>query len=105
MALRDSRATKWKLALFSTSIVFGVAALVIIGSLKHNLNDSVKGQSKSLLGADLQIGARQKFSEASVRLTKELGGEQAREVSFSTMMRVGDNPQPRLVTIRGVESG
>jgi len=105
MAYRDSRATRWKLALFSTSIVFGVAALVIIGSLKNNLNDSVKGQSKSLLGADLQISARQEFTEDAVNLTKEIGGEQAREVSFSTMLAVGDNPQPRLVTIRGVESG
>ncbi|MFT5906160.1 MAG: putative ABC transport system permease protein, partial [Cryomorphaceae bacterium] len=105
MAYRDSRATRWKLALFSTSIVFGVAALVIIGSLKNNLNDSVKGQSKSLLGADLQISARQEFSEDAVNLTREIGGEQAREISFSTMMTVGENPQPRLVTIRGVESG
>jgi putative ABC transport system permease protein len=105
MAYRDSRATRWKLALFSTSIVFGVAALVIIGSLKNNLNDSVKGQSKSLLGADLQIGARQEFSEDALNLTREIGGEQAREISFSTMMTVGENPQPRLVTIRGVESG
>ena len=105
MAYRDSRATKWKLVLFSTSIVFGVAALVIIGSLKNNLNDSVKGQSKSLLGADVQIGGRQEFSKTAVDLMKEIGGEQAREVSFSTMMRMGPNPSPRLVTIRGVESG
>ena len=105
MAYRDSRASKWKLALFSTSVVFGVAALVIIGSLKNNLNDSVKSQSKSLLGADVQIGGRQEFSEATINLTKEIGGEQAREVSFSTMLTVGDNPQPRLVSIRGVEQG
>ena len=104
-AYRDSRASKWKLALFSTSIVFGVAALVIIGSLKNNLNDSVKSQSKSLLGADVQIGARQEFSEKAIQLANELGGEQAREVSFSTMLTVGGNPQPRLVTMRGVEKG
>jgi putative ABC transport system permease protein len=105
MAYRDSRATRWKLALFSSSIVFGVAALVIIGSLKNNLNDSVKGQSKSLLGADLQIGARQEFSEEALNLTNEIGGEQAREISFSSMLTVGGNPQPRLVNIRGVEPG
>lgn len=105
MAYRDSRATKWKLALFSTSIVFGVAALVIIGSLKNNLNDSVRGQSKSLLGADVQIEARQEFSEGAEELAREIGGEQAREVSFSTMLTVGENPRPRLVTVRGVEGG
>ncbi len=105
MAYRDSRSTKWKLALFSTSIVFGVAALVIIGSLKNNLNDSVRSQSKSLLGADVQISARQEFSEASQELSKEIGGEQAREISFTTMLTVGENPSPRLVSIRGVEAG
>lgn len=105
MAYRDSRAAKWKLALFSASIIFGVAALVVIGSLRHNLNDSVKSQSKSLLGADLQLSARKEFSKEANDLIAKIGGEQAKEISFATMMTVGQNPQPRLVNIRGIESG
>jgi len=105
MAYRDSRASRWKLALFSASIIFGVAALVVIGSLRHNLNDSVKSQSKSLLGADLQLSARKEFSKEAKDLTAKIGGDQAKEISFATMMTVGENPQPRLVNIRGIESG
>lgn len=105
MAYLDSRATKWKLFLFSTSIVFGVAALVVIGSLRSNLNNSVKSQSKSLLGADIQLSARSKFSTEAENLTKTIGGEQAREISLNTMMTVGENQKPRLVNLRGIESG
>lgn len=105
MAYRDSRAARWKLALFSASIIFGVAALVVIGSLRHNLNDSVKSQSKSLLGADIQLSARKEFSLEATSLTEKIGGEQAREIAFSTMMTLGENPQPRLVNIRGIEAG
>jgi len=105
MAYRDGRAAKWRLALFSTSIVFGVAALVTIGSLRQNLNTAVKSQAKSLLGADIQLSARQEFSDKAKELTETLGGQQAKEISFTTMMTVGDNPIPKLVNIRGVESG
>ncbi len=105
MAYRDSRAAKLKLALFSASIIFGVAALVVIGSLRYNLNDSVKSQSKSLLGADLQLSARKEFSKEANDLTAQIGGDQAKEISFSTMMTVGENPQPRLVSIRAIEPG
>ena len=41
MAWRDSRPVRWRLMMFSASIVFGVAALVTIGSLRQNLNDAV----------------------------------------------------------------
>ncbi len=68
MAWRDSRSVRWKMVLFSASIVFGVAALVTIGSLRENMTKAVKGEAKSLLGADLLISSREKSTEARRRL-------------------------------------
>ena len=54
--------------MFSASIIFGVAALVTIGSLRQNLNDAVGSQAKSLLGADLMVSSRQPYSEETKSL-------------------------------------
>ncbi|MBT8043491.1 MAG: ABC transporter permease, partial [Verrucomicrobiae bacterium] len=107
MAWRDSRPVRWRLLLFSAAIVFGVAALVTIGSLRQNLNDAVGSQAKSLLGADLLISSRQPYSDETKELVADIasqGGEQAREVSFSTMMRVGNAASPKLVSLRGLDA-
>ncbi|MBL9206770.1 MAG: hypothetical protein JNN01_16895, partial [Opitutaceae bacterium] len=48
MAWRDSRASRRRLALFSLSIVLGVAALVAIGSFSANLQQAIEGQAKGL---------------------------------------------------------
>lgn len=92
--------------MFSASIVFGVAALVTIGSLRQNLNDAVGSQAKSLLGADLMVSSRQAYTEKTESLMDELasdGGEKASEVSFSTMLSVGESTTPKLVNLRGLE--
>src|SRR5271168_2676343 len=62
MAWRDSRASRKRLLLFSSSIVLGIAALTAIGSLGSNLERAIEEQAKSLLGADLEIGSRETFS-------------------------------------------
>ncbi|MBK1853989.1 ABC transporter permease [Verrucomicrobiaceae bacterium 5K15] len=106
MAWRDSRPVRWKLLLFSASIVFGVAALVTIGSLRENLTDSVSSQAKSLLGADLMLSSREPFSEETQSVIDEItddGGVEAKEISFTTMLAVGEDAAPKLVTVRGLE--
>ena len=64
MAWRDSRASRRRLALFSLSIVLGIAALTGIGSLGDNLRRTVELQTKSLLGSDLAVTSRKPFDEA-----------------------------------------
>src|SRR3954470_298258 len=86
MAWRDSRASRRRLALFSLSVVLGIAALVAIGSFGANLKQAIDEQAKGLLGADLIIAGRAKFSEDAQRYVDSLGGQQAREISFSSMM-------------------
>ena len=62
MAWRDSRASRRKLLLFSSSIIIGIAALVAISSFGHNLRRTIDRQAKGLLGADLALNARDPFT-------------------------------------------
>jgi putative ABC transport system permease protein len=104
MAWRDSRASRRRLVLFSFSVVLGIAALVAIGSLGANLERAIDEQAKGLLGADLIITGRNPMSEAAQRRVDGFGGEQAREVSFSSMMAFPTaNNLTRLVNVRAME--
>ena len=62
MAWRESRSGRRRLWLLTGAITAGVAALVAINSFTQNLRTSVAEQAKALLGADLSITSRQKFS-------------------------------------------
>lgn len=81
MAWRDSRRGRGRLLLFSVSIMFGIAALVAIGSLKENLMDAVEGQAKSLVGSDAFINGKRGFSEKAKEIINESGAEIAWETS------------------------
>jgi putative ABC transport system permease protein len=103
MAWRDSRASRRKLILFSCSIVIGIGALVAISSFADNLQIAVEEQAKTLLGADLVITAREPFTPEMEKLFSSLGGEQAREVIFSSMIYFPKNRGTRLAQIRAVQ--
>jgi putative ABC transport system permease protein len=105
MAWRDSRASRRKLLLFSSSIVIGIAALVAISSFGENLRAAIEQQAKSLLGADLAITARDPFTPEMEELFAEIGGEQAREVIFSSMVYFPKSGGTRLVHVRALGKG
>src|ERR1051325_9873507 len=105
MAWRDSRASRRKLLLFSSSIVIGIAALVAISSLAENLRISIDQQAKSLLGADLVIAARDPLTTEMEELFGDIGGEQAREVIFSSMAFFPKTGGTRLVQVRALGKG
>src|SRR2546423_15664931 len=86
MAWRDSRASRRRLVLFSLSVVLGIAALVAIGSFSVNLEQGIDEQAKGLLGADLFVVARTAPTPAVQKYLDQLGGEQSREIGFSSMM-------------------
>ena len=102
MAWRDSRRSRKQLALFSCSIVLGIAALAAIGSLNRNLGQAVEEQTKALLGADLVINSRDAFTPEEDRWLQGLGGEQSREVSFSSMIFFTRTEGTRLVQVRAL---
>ncbi|MFI5356670.1 MAG: ABC transporter permease, partial [Opitutales bacterium] len=104
MAWRDSRASRRRLALFSLCIVLGVAALVAVGSFSANLRQAVANQAKALLGADLEVASRQPLSPAAQAWLTGLGGEQAHEVGFASMMVFpAGRGATRLVQVRAIE--
>src|SRR5436190_13344471 len=86
MAWRDTRSSRRRLFVFSLSVVFGVAALVAIGCFRKSLEESVNEQARAILGADLVIASKQKFSSEEEGLFRSIGGSQSREVRFSSMV-------------------
>lgn len=105
MAWRDSRTSRRKLALFACSIVLGIAALAAIGSFNRNLAQAIEEQTKGLLGADLVINARDPFTTEQEQWLRGLGGEQAREVSFSSMIFFVRTEDTRLIEVCALEGG
>ena len=105
MAWRDSRASRRRLALFSLSIVLGIAALTGIGSLGENLSRTVELQTKSLLGSDLAVTARKAFDEEAMTYFRGVGGDLATEVAFPTQLNftkgAGERKLVQLVAMAG----
>ena len=104
MAWRDSRASRRRLLLFSLSIVFGIAALVALGSFSVSLKTTVRSQANALLGADVVVTSRAAFDPALAAYLDTMGGEKAREESFSSMMVFPTaGKATRLVRVRAME--
>lgn len=103
MAWRESRSSLSRLLLFVASIVLGVAALVSITSFGDNLDRAIDDQSRTLLGADLVIDGRMAFNETMETLFDSLGGEQAREVRFTSMVYFPGPKTTRLSQIRAID--
>lgn len=105
MAWRESRGNLNRLALFVACIVLGVAALVSITSFGDNLNRAIEEQAKTLLGADLVADSRMAFSVEAEALLDSIGGEQTREVRFTSMAFFPKAQNARLSQIRAIEGG
>lgn len=103
MAWRDTRSSRRRLLLYAISISLGVAAMVAIASLGDSLRHSVHRQSTALLGADMVVHSGAPFSEEIEGTLAALGGEQAREVGFSSMVLFPASGQSRLVSVRAIE--
>jgi putative ABC transport system permease protein len=91
--------------LFSCSIILGIAALAAVGSLGVNLNRAIEEQAKTLLGADLVINSREPFTPDAEQLFTQIGGEQSREISLTTMIYFPRNGGTRLAMARGLGGG
>src|SRR3954453_17352823 len=102
MAWRDSRTSRKRLLLFSCSIILGITALAAVGSLGVNLNRAIEEQAKSLLGADLLINRPDPFPSEQEELFKQIGGEQSREISFTTMIYFPRTGGTRLAIARAL---
>ncbi|SMD34056.1 putative ABC transport system permease protein [Reichenbachiella faecimaris] len=102
MAWRDSRRSRSKLFLFTTSIAIGIAALVAINSFKRNLDEEIQLQAKTLLGADLEIYSNKPFTREQYDLLDSLGEERSSQTRFGSMVYFPRTDGTRLVQVRGI---
>ncbi|MBT6770216.1 MAG: ABC transporter permease, partial [Opitutales bacterium] len=106
MAWRDTRRSRGKLILFGFSVIFGVAALVAVNSLRGNLEAEVDRQSRSLLGSDLEFQSREPFSDEMEAYFESLDSKgKASETRLSTMAFFESSGGTRLVSLRAMAGG
>ena len=102
VAWRDGRHGFGKLLRSLSCVAIGVASLVAAMTFRENLAASISAQSKNLLGADLALSGREPFSPQAEALIASLGGEQSRQISFSSMAYFPGSGASRLVQVRAV---
>src|SRR4051812_29464596 len=107
MAFRELKVQPRRLTLLVGTIALGVSALVAINSFSDNLRDSVRQQSRALLGADVSLVSGQPFSPAVERLLDTLSqtADLARVISFAGMAYVTRTQGSRLVQVSAVAGG
>ncbi len=104
MALRELRAKRTLLFLFTASASLGIAALVGIHSLTETLDDLVLTQGKTLLGADFSVrGSALNFDEVK-ELAQKFDAQVAREISLRSMVRFPKGDNSRLVNVRALDN-
>jgi putative ABC transport system permease protein len=103
MAWRDGKSSWKKLTLFMASIVLGIAAVVSIQSFSLNLKSNIATQSKSLMGSDFKIDSDKEPNEAVIAIMDSLGGADAREINFPSMVAFPKQGATKFVRIRGIE--
>ena len=107
IAWRESRTARRRLLLYMSSISLGVSALVAIDSFTDNVSESVREQSKALLGGDVSLRARSAFGPVTVQLLDSLqssGTEVSRVTTFASMGLIARSGNTRLVQVRAVTS-
>lgn len=103
MAWRDSRRSRSRLFLFTSSIILGITALVAINSFKESLFTAINEQAKGLLGADLQVRSSQPFTEEYIPLLDSIGTTRSSECYFASMIYFPRSQGTRLVQVRALQ--
>ncbi|HWZ58864.1 MAG TPA: ABC transporter permease, partial [Gemmatimonadaceae bacterium] len=105
LAWRESRTTRRRLLLSMSSIVLGVAALVAIDSFSANVTESVRDQSRFILGGDLAVTVRGPLPAGAATILDSLrhaGAREAHVTSFASMAVALRPNKTRLVQVRAV---
>jgi len=105
LAWRESRTARRRLLLYMSSISLGVAALVAIDSFSTNIVQSVKDQSRALMGGDISFNSSKPFPLAMDSLFDSLshqGLSFARVTTFPSMAVVPRTAGTRFAQVRGV---
>ena len=105
LALRDGRRGLRPLLLSMSSVILAVASVVAAFSFRDNLQSSIRTQSKTLLGADLSLDSREGFTPDDEALFRSIGGDQSRQIGFSSMVYFSRTGDSRLVQVRAISGG
>lgn len=108
LSWRESRTARRRLALYMSSIAFGVAALVAIDSFANNVTRSLRDQSRTLIGGDMVLQARATLPPLVDTLLDSLslaGVQSARVTTFASMALAEPSGGTRLVQVRAVSEG
>ncbi|HJP59838.1 MAG TPA: ABC transporter permease, partial [Gemmatimonadaceae bacterium] len=105
LAWRESRTARRRLLLYMSSISLGVAALVAIDSFSSNITQSVKDQSRALMGGDISFNSSKPIPPAIDSIFDSLshhGVSFARVTTFPSMAVVPRTAGTRFAQVRGV---
>ena len=103
LAYRDAK-PQWKtLFLYTSSVIAGVAALVAILSFRSDVLLTVDGQSRELLGADLEFRSGEVFPDSVEAFIDSIGGSTAEALEFNSMVIFDDDGTSRLSQIRAID--
>src|SRR6476469_10825725 len=87
LAWRESRTARRRLLLYMSSISLGVAALVAIDSFAANVTDSVRDQSRGLLGGDASLTSGDRYAPKILHVLDSLqrrGIGEAQSTNFAS---------------------
>ena len=106
-ARRETRAAPRRIILLAGTVALGIAALTAINGFTANLRQSIRDQSRALLGADIRLGSNRKFSPVadSIVAAAAKGGSVAHVVSFDAMAYAPASKATRLVDVEAIGGG
>jgi putative ABC transport system permease protein len=102
-AYRDSRRNRGKLAMFMSSIILGIAALVAINSFNYNLVEDVDEQALSILGADYVVSGNNPPNDEVKSMLDSLPGDTAKLIELFSMSFMPKEEQTQFVRIKAVK--
>ncbi|MGH7469356.1 MAG: ABC transporter permease [Longimicrobiales bacterium] len=108
LAWRESRSSWRRIGLYMTSITLGVAALVAINSFRQSMIESVKLESRALLGADLRLFSSRPFPpaiQAMIDSTVSRGFVVSNVTNMVSMANAPRSQRVRMVQLRAVNGG
>jgi putative ABC transport system permease protein len=107
LALRESRSSGRRLAVYMGAITLGVAALVAINSFRAQVVESVDSESTALLGADIRIESNRAFPDTieAVIDSAAAAGVPVARVTNTVSVALTRAGALRLVQVRAAERG
>jgi putative ABC transport system permease protein len=104
IALKDILNHKRFSLLFVANLSFGLIGLALIQNLSVIIEDALQSRSKSVLGADLSVGARRALTEKENEiLNKNLPNKTESTKTFESFTMLAGNNNTRLVEMKAIQ--